>query len=665
MSNLSSLITQTIGSSAGGVNLITAPSSSSIWTGTGGVTVSTTTTAAELPLEGFSSTAVKFSLSASSGTAYCDFDCPTALQNFLLQLLWYSRASSAFTAAITLSINSYSSSSNRTSNTSPTVVTPQVSAIIGAGINFETNFLSTSNQYLRLTLSFGAQASAWYSIAQFSIGPSNRTQGPANGEYQFTTTGIVSSGGGAVTAGTGGQASDILRWRRLGSSIEMLFAFNWGTTGTAFGTGAAYRFPLPNGLNMVTTGTGSQALGIGRLYDSSAGTFYDVVATWAGTGSTYLVLSPLDGANIDIGPTSPFTFAVNDIMTMFVTVPVAEWQGSALNLGQGAQVEYAYNNSGATTGFNNAAFAYGPIGAPIGSITANTRFGVKFQYPVQDGDEISLEIWEGIAGSPWKQVGSTMRGGVDINFHYQNGTDYGMGISTDRTAPSDVTVTFGQYAYNTSTFGVAGTSWATAGLNTAYWRVKKSRPSAPVGFGLANVDGSAGLYKAGSAPGVATTVSSFNSTGNVGEVKTMIRTTGTSFPATGVWGDGSGEGGSPTSLSLPAGIWDVTATGSLNIASATFTAGQEWDIGFSTTTGNSASGLSLGVNRTSIVFQSSTAANAYGTQSCRTVLRSDGTNLYLPNGTSMSGTTLYWKIFVQYGSTAPIYVGQLTAIRIA
>jgi hypothetical protein len=511
MSNLSSLITQTVGSSAGGVNLITAPSSASIWTATGGVTVTTTTTAAELPLEGFSSTAVKFALSASTGTAYCDFDCPTALQNFLLQLLWYSRSSSAFTASITLSINSYSSSGNRTSNTSPTVVTPQVSAIIGAGINFETNFNSTANQYLRLTLSFGAQASAWYSIAQFSIGPSNRTQGPA-----FTDPIAVTFTGTWVTNTT---------YTAFETRIGSLARYDIKIALTGAPTAATLVLTLPSGRTIDTTKLANTGATAGNILPNSSVGITDIsTESYAGgvhyNSSTSVGILWTDDNAVatkffGVTATAPMSFASGDTISISFIVPIAEWASSALNSGQGAQVEYAYNNSGATTGFNNAAFAYGPVGAAIGSITANTRFGVKFQYPVRDGDEITLEIWEGVAGSPWKQVGPTMRGGVDINFHYQNGTDYGMGISTDRTAPSDITVTFGQYAYNTSTYGAAGTSWAAAGLNTAYWRVKKATPSAPVGFGLANIDGSSGLYMAGRAPGLATGAAV--STGYIGE----------------------------------------------------------------------------------------------------------------------------------------------------
>jgi len=146
-------------------------------------------------------------------------------------------------------------------------------------------------------------------------------------EYTSVASGITSSGGGAVTIGTGGSATDILKWRQVGSAMELNFYIYWGTTGTAFGSGLYYKFNLPNGLTFLTTGLGSQALGTARLYDSSASTFFDAILTYNGIGNTFVVLSPLDGANIDIGPSSPFTFAINDSITGVVTLPIAEFAG--------------------------------------------------------------------------------------------------------------------------------------------------------------------------------------------------------------------------------------------------------------------------------------------------------------------------------------------------
>lgn len=482
MSNLSSLITQTVGSSAGGVNLITAPSSASIWTATGGVTVTTTTTAAELPLEGFSSTAVKFALSASVGTAYCDFDCPTALQNFLLQLLWYSRASSAFTASITLSINSYSSSGNRTSNTSPTVVTPQVSAIIGAGINFETNFLSTSNQYLRLTLSFGAQASAWYSIAQLSIGPSNRTQGPAIEDWKTSTFTID------VTT----NATTTSYYQRIGPTMLARLVTTFSGASNA-GTGCNINMPAGLTINTTVYPVGTQ-VGSARFYDDSAAQYINGTLFIISTSAFRVRYFDDAAAGVqDVNTTAggPFTIAANDVWTFEFAIPINEWAGSALNLGQGAQ-EYYMSNSGTTTtsGATNpsSSTVYGPAGQPILSINSTalsntTTFRMTPLYPIQNSDTLILETSnDGIRFIP---VATN-----SYNIDYQGTSYYGMGITY--ISSTEVYVEFGNGGFrgNNATYGLAGQAWSA--LAGSYWRVRVCKASSPVGFGLASST-SAGL----------------------------------------------------------------------------------------------------------------------------------------------------------------------------
>jgi len=549
MSNLSSLITQTVGSSAGGVNLITAPSSASIWTGTGGVTVTTTTTAAELPLEGFSSTAVKFALSASTGTAYCDFDCPTALQNFLLQLLWYSRASSAFTASITLSINSYSSSSNRTSNTSPTVVTPQVSAIIGAGINFETNFVSTSNQYLRLTLSFGAQASAWYSIAQFGIGPSNRTQGPAIADpISWTPTGSWTTN--ATYSGF---------YRRIGSSAE--FTVKIALAGAPTGGNLA-AVNLPTGMTINTSvlsipaGGDTAFVGSVNFTDSGVASYVGVVAVINGTTTSVRPYWTDDSAiGIQVFTTSasaPFVWGSADYLTLNFTVPIAEWAGSGtVNLGAGAQVEYAYNTDVSSTAtVTGSGFASGPAGIQYSaSWTTNTAWTrtVQWQYPIQDDDMLELQVYSA-ATSTWVRH-SDLYG----DYTRQNTRDYGPRLIYRSTTQTDVLFCEGGFRSSGVAFGDVGAVWS--GLTNTKWRVRKAKASSPVGFGLAGTDGSAGLYKPGSAPGLIPTSTTITAAPLAGYIGETLEASGGTLGSTSIGSTGANT--SICGVTLTPGVWEV------------------------------------------------------------------------------------------------------------
>jgi hypothetical protein len=321
-------------------------------------------------------------------------------------------------------------------------------------------------------------------------------------EFTYTTTGITSSGGGAVTAGTGGSTTDVLRWRKVGSSIEMLFSFYWGTAGTSFGTGTYYKFNLPNGLNLVTTGLSSQALGLARLYDSSAATFVDAVVTWNGVGSTFLVLSPLDGSNIDIGPTSPFTFANGDAMSALVTVPVAEWVGSGSNFGPGASVEYLSSSFSSFSAVRDAGGTLVPTTTPAGVIETISCGTQPWQNAMQASDSVRIEMQAGGGTNPWLPIN-----GAEIEQLRFDGTNYiGLGLYFDGT---NWRFARGKYMQGTATLW----SGLTAGTR---FRGVKARPDAPVGQVLASTDGREGLYKAGSAPGYVG--GAITTAGYVGEV---------------------------------------------------------------------------------------------------------------------------------------------------
>ncbi len=80
--------------------------------------------------------------------------------------------------------------------------------------------------------------------------------------------------------------------------------------------------------------------------------------------------------------------------------------------------------------------------------------------------------------------------------------------------------------------------------------------------------------------------------GNVGEVISATVAGGTAFPTSGNYGDA-------TSILLTAGDWDVTA---MIHGSANSTTVGQYNIGISTTSGNSSSGLTAGVNNLFEIF---------------------------------------------------------------
>lgn len=130
--------------------------------------------------------------------------------------------------------------------------------------------------------------------------------------------------------------------------------------------------------------------------------------------------------------------------------------------------------------------------------------------------------------------------------------------------------------------------------------------------------------------------------GNIGEVIESVVGT-TTAPATGQQGD-------LTSISLTGGDWLVSAN-SLSIMQINTTLNE---IGISTTSGNSTTGLVLGSNR--LAHNN----NTVGTTAIANVPITIS-NYHMQLTTT---TTVYFKFSSQYTSTAPTFTGRITALRI-
>lgn len=141
--------------------------------------------------------------------------------------------------------------------------------------------------------------------------------------------------------------------------------------------------------------------------------------------------------------------------------------------------------------------------------------------------------------------------------------------------------------------------------------------------------------------GVKGTTTNDNTTaGNVGEyIESVVGST--NFPTTGQWGDA-------TSISLTAGDWDVTCLYNSNVNSGVTT---DIELGISTTTGNSASGLIQGSNRLAQTVISGLGVDAMALPVFRMSLAST--------------TIVYFKFMATYASGTPaISGGRISARRI-
>lgn len=137
------------------------------------------------------------------------------------------------------------------------------------------------------------------------------------------------------------------------------------------------------------------------------------------------------------------------------------------------------------------------------------------------------------------------------------------------------------------------------------------------------------------------TTNSSAATGLIGEYVESLIVTPTNIPgATGAYGDG-------TSISLTAGDWDVSAVVASYLNGSTMTT-SFW-FGISTTSGNSATGLTEGIN--------------YINQNIPSVTTSRGGSL-APYRILLSGTTtVYLKLFANYSLGNPQFTARLSARR--
>src|SRR4029077_5874913 len=152
---------------------------------------------------------------------------------------------------------------------------------------------------------------------------------------------------------------------------------------------------------------------------------------------------------------------------------------------------------------------------------------------------------------------------------------------------------------------------------------------------LTNTSGARGGIKG-------TTTNDSAAAGNVGESISQ-RHTGVSAGATNAWAD-------LDSMSLTAGDWDVTVQ---SVYQFNTTVGASYfDIGVSTTTGNSSSGLVLG--------------DTYVEQSTANTSASVNVSAMVANVriSIASTTTIYGKVRTNYSSGAPTFTGRISVRRI-
>lgn len=599
-------------------NYISNPNSIGGWTASGaGVTLASTTSASRPDNSTQAGAILVTRVSGTTDYVYKRFTLDSADYTKLLQILW-NQAYAGSAGDYVLELWSNTASNYGGASAQLTITSPNVPGSFTGGWN--TTFISSGSAapYLELRIRVAAGTTALY-LNDVMVTPGILVQGAAV-SAAITFVPVVAASFGTIT-------NAVAAYTRNGSCMCGNISFKAGTV-----TAAAATITIPGGFHLDTSiiSTSQGRTKLGTFLNSNgaggSGTWTNSASgavTYDGTNTNLLALGYLntsDASNQVIQPTTTSSFLNNNgNVTIDFNIPIAEWAGNGtVNLGQGAQVEYAEftGTVDADSNTNGSQVSYGPSGTTMSALTDARSKYIVWQYPPQDGDLIFVQV----------SVDSGVSWSESVNPFIPNSTSTStQGARYVSTTAGVSRFYFGRYAANT-------TNWA----STDKIRFVKAKPSAPVGFGLATSTVS-GLYTAGAAAGSATNIAA--SAGNVGEFIQARQTAATNFPTSTQYGDA-------VSISLTPGDWDVTFVIDNIAAGSTIT---NVVAGISSTTGNSSTGLQFGDNALSTLVPTAATDSSIVIPAFQVLVSAT--------------TTYYGKVNATYSVGTPQYRCRLSARR--
>ena len=467
------------GQGLGKKNYIGNANNATNWvTGGSSLTVTTETTPSNIPNQITQTTAIAFTR-VSGTTGYAAYRFELDRSDYTKPFEINIDQKSAFTTE-GYQIQAFAGSVFGTYGTQLTVSTAALSPLTGSHIA-RVDMPGSATPFIEFRIvATGSSGAAPFYANNVYFGPGVTSQGAAVGDIGSLTFTSNQTGGTTTITAKGSRVGDTLN-----AYVRMVQSASNGTLGTAL------TFTIPTGYTIDTTRVnGDSFIGL-ATHDTGAGTFNPAASVIYASSTTFVIRK--QGATTNIIGTEMTTGAE---LHLNLRIPIAEFSGGTVNLGAGAQVEYASNSSSSTSASDTTSFAYGPGGNLIRAITSALQRTVRFQYPIQADDQISVEVSED--GLKWYDITNTFNNsGNSYNispYVVQNTVDYGLGRIT-QVSSTDVKIQFGVASYPTgATYGAAGAGWSSAG--NAYWRVKKCKPSSPVGFGLVSAANGAGLFPA-------------------------------------------------------------------------------------------------------------------------------------------------------------------------
>lgn len=470
------------GSGSGELNEIANPSDSTNWAASGaGITVATTTTVVELPLNGLVSTGIK--ITPVSGTDYVRYrwTMPLALHGVKHKVEWYQNVLAGYASGdLKLEIYKNAASDYSGAYTEFPLSTDisGTSAIPAIDGKYTSTFDADTADYYELRIVRVAGTSAIV-LSNVLVGPGVASTGAA---VQAPTTLAP------TYEGLGTVANSEATYSRYGGRMKVQGRVTVGTP-----TAVPGDLVLPAGFTLLggTGGLSNQASGIkvgtAKRIVASAVAEDQVPAMFAifydGSTTNKLFISDRTQSSAFVKRNGSDMFSAGDILVYDFDVPVSEFAGNGVvNVAQN-DVEYVSNSSTATGASDTTSFAYGSGGA---SFVAVVSAGATIKKRAR-----TIRPMGASAGKPVLEVSSDgiLWVPAESMFPYMEASTekYGMRLVAGGTALTDMDVEFGGDGANGTELWSVYTSWK--------WRVTVQQPGVAVGFGLADAT-SSGLMSA-------------------------------------------------------------------------------------------------------------------------------------------------------------------------
>lgn len=463
------------GGGSGEINAIPSTSSSSAtdWAASGaGITVATTTTSGELPLNGVIANGIKIDPVSSTDYVYFRFTMPEALKNKKLKWEWHQRYESGYAAGdLKAEVYKNSASDYSGSYTEFDLSTDAsgTSAVPAQNGKFTTIFDSDSGDYfeIRYVRTAGTNFMVFQNVI---VGPNTQPQGAVVGtEASYTPNASVNQGLGTL-------ASVDLKWVRVGEFMHIQGRFATGTV-----TGSELRLALPDGHTIASSY--SNNTGVGYLFrNRSDATVTKKLTMVAIAGNAYLSVGS-DDYTTNLAPLSNLNASsvvgTGETLSIEARVRIAQWVGGGtVNLAQN-DVEYA--SVAGTWDADSSTTVYGPQGTLTGGTLAAAREKtITWSTPVQASDRI--QVWASKDQVNWVPINDAQIGSSNSNvlktINAAGTVVSGVSIRPGSTATQSIVV-FGQYV-NIANDDSPTVDWPSS---ASYWVATKSKAGQAVGFG--------------------------------------------------------------------------------------------------------------------------------------------------------------------------------------